>query len=75
MSEFDYEQATTPRAQLARARGLAAPYIPGGTDPDPGATAARERIYLRLLVALVVLIVGGSIAVSVAGLIFTGKLQ
>jgi hypothetical protein len=75
LSEFDYEQATTPRAQLARARGLAAPYIPGGRDPDPAATSARERIYVRLLIALVVLIVGGSILVSVAGLLLTGRLQ
>jgi hypothetical protein len=75
MSTFDYEQATTPRAQLARARGLAAPYIPGGTDPDPAGTSARERPYVRLLIALVVLIVGGSFVVSIVGLILTGQLQ
>jgi hypothetical protein len=75
MSDFEYEQATLPRAQLARARGLAAPYIPGGTDPDPEGTSARERIYIRLLIALVVFIVGGAIAVSVGGLILTGQLQ
>lgn len=75
MSAFDYQQATTPRAQLARARGLAAPYIPGGLDPDPAATSSRERIYVRLLIALVIVIVGGSVLVSVVGLILTGQLQ
>jgi hypothetical protein len=46
-----------PRAELARARGLSAPYIAGGRDPDAEATARRERFYLRLLVLMVVLIV------------------
>ena len=46
-----------PRAELARARGLSAPYIAGGRDPDAETTARRERFYLRLLVLMVVLIV------------------
>ena len=46
-----------PRAVHARARGLAAPYIPGGRDPEPERAAAEERRWLRLLVAMVVVIV------------------
>ena len=75
MSSFDYEQATSPRAQLARARGLSAPYIPGGTDPDAAETAVRERPYMNLLIAMVVAIVGSALLVSIAGLILTGQLQ
>jgi hypothetical protein len=47
----------SPRAQHARARGLSAPYIPGGRDPDPDAGLAEERRYLRLLVAMVIVVI------------------
>ena len=47
----------SPRAAQARRRGLAAPYIAGGRDPDPDAARREERRYLRLLVAMVVIIV------------------
>ena len=40
---------TSERNAAARARGLAAPYIPGGRDPDPEAGLQEERRYLRLL--------------------------
>jgi len=53
----DPEAFDSPRAQLARARGLSAPYIAGGRDPEAESTARRERFYLRLLVVMVVLIV------------------
>lgn len=46
-----------PRAAHARARGLAAPYIPGGRDPDPERGRAEEGRYLRLLIAMVVAVV------------------
>jgi hypothetical protein len=46
-----------PRAAAARARGLSAPYIPGGRDPDPERGRAEERRYLRLLIAMVVVVV------------------
>jgi hypothetical protein len=46
-----------PRAAQARARGLAAPYIPGGRDPEPERGRAEERRYLRLLIAMVVVVV------------------
>ena len=47
----------SPRAAQARKRGLAAPYIAGGRDPDPDAGRREERRYLRLLIAMVVIIV------------------
>ena len=46
-----------PRAAHARARGLSAPYIPGGNDPNPERARAEERRYLRLLIAMVVIVV------------------
>lgn len=45
------------RATQARARGLAAPYIAGGLDPDIEATRRRERRDRRLLVAMIVIII------------------
>lgn len=53
----DPEAYDSVRAQHARARGLAAPYIAGGRDPDPEAGRHEERFYLRLLVIMVVVIV------------------
>ena len=41
------------RAQHARARGLAAPYIAGGRDPDPESGRREERFYGRLLLIMV----------------------
>jgi hypothetical protein len=45
------------RATHARARGLAAPYIAGGLDPDIEETRRRERRDRRLLIAMIVIIV------------------
>ncbi len=53
----DPEAYDSVRAQHARARGLAAPYIAGGRDPDPEVGRREERFYLRLLVAMVVAVV------------------
>ena len=61
----DPDAYDSPRAERARARGLAAPYIPGGTDPDPEGTRRRERRYLRLLVAMVAIIVIGAFLAGV----------
>ncbi len=47
----------SPRASGARARGLSAPYIAGGLDPDPETTSRQERFYLRALVVMIVVIV------------------
>ncbi len=53
----DPEAYDAPRGVQARARGLLAPYIAGGQDPDPDAGRREERRYLRILIAMVVVIV------------------
>lgn len=53
----DPSQYDTERSAAARRRGLATPYIPGGRDPDQAAAERQERRYLRLLVAMVLVIV------------------
>ncbi|HYN70613.1 MAG TPA: hypothetical protein VEX41_10435 [Candidatus Eisenbacteria bacterium] len=53
----DPEAYDAPRAAQARARGLAAPYVAGGRDPDPEIGRQEERFYLRILLVMVVLIV------------------
>lgn len=45
------------RNAAARARGLAAPYIPGGRDPDQESADREDRRYLRILLVMVVVIV------------------
>ena len=57
----------------ARARGLPAPYISGGTDPDPAKGLQEERYYGRLLVYMVVgLILGGFVIGLVIALAISG---
>ncbi len=56
----------SPRATQARARGLSTPYIPGGRDPDPDKARREERFYLRLLVAMVVIIVLSGFVLGIA---------
>lgn len=46
-----------PRNVHARARGLPAPYITGGRDPNPAEGLREERYYGRLLVLMVVAII------------------
>lgn len=46
----------SPRAVRARAKGLDAPYIAGGDDPDIGPALAEERRLWRVLVVMVVVI-------------------
>ena len=53
----DPEAYDAPRAAQARARGLDAPYIAGGRDPQPEVGRREERFYLRILLAMVVLLV------------------
>ena len=69
MSDEDYARATTERSIAARARGLEAPYIPGGEDPDLEATIVRERRLTRWLVGMVLAIVVGGFLISITGLI------
>ena len=54
----------SPRAVRARAKGLEAPYIAGGDDPDIGPALAEERRYWRLLVAMVLTIVGSGFIIG-----------
>lgn len=61
----DPEAYDSPRAAAARARGLSAPYIAGGRDPDPGAGSREERFYLRLLLAMVAVIVLGGFVLGI----------
>ena len=53
----DPEAYDSPRATQARARGLDAPYIAGGEDPDPEQTRSQERPYLILLAVMTVVVV------------------
>lgn len=53
----DPDAYDSPRATQARARGLAAPYIAGGDDPDLAAAQRQERRYLRILIVFVVALV------------------
>jgi len=53
----DPQAYDTERNAAARRRGLAAPYIPGGRDPDPATAEAEERRYLRILLIMVVVII------------------
>jgi len=53
----DSDAYDSPRATQARARGLAAPYIAGGLDPDIEATQRKERRDIRLLIAMIVAVV------------------
>lgn len=52
------------RNALARARGLDAPYIAGGEDADPDRSARDRRLYGRLLVLMIVLIVGTGLVLT-----------
>jgi hypothetical protein len=54
----------SPRAARARAKGLDAPYIAGGEDPDPGPALAEERRLGRLLVAMVVTILASGFVIG-----------
>jgi hypothetical protein len=53
------------RSASARARGLAAPYIVGGRDPDPDEGRNEERVYGRLLLIMIIAIVAGGFVLGV----------
>jgi hypothetical protein len=55
------------RATLARARGLSAPYIAGGRDPDPEAGRREERFYGRILAIMVIVIVLAGFVLGLLG--------
>lgn len=62
----DPELYDSPRAVRARAKGLDAPYIAGGDDPDIGPALAEERHYGRLLVAMVIAIMAAGFVIGIA---------
>jgi hypothetical protein len=70
----DPAEYDSPRAQIARAKGLDAPYIAGGRDPDPGPALEEERRLGRLLVAMVVALMFGGFIIGLALTIATGGL-
>ena len=61
----DPDKYDSPRAELARARGLDAPYIPGGEDPEPEVARREDRFYGRLLVIMVVAIILGGFVLGI----------
>jgi hypothetical protein len=61
----DADAYDSERNAHARARGLAAPYIVGGRDPEPEVGRKEERFYGRLLLAMVGLIVVGGFALGI----------
>ena len=63
----DPAEYDTERSQAARARGLAAPYIPGGRDPEPERGAREDRYYTRLLIFMVVAIIVGGFVLGILG--------
>jgi len=65
----EYDSA---RAQIARAKGLEAPYIAGGRDPDPEAGLREERHYGKLLIAMVAALMFGGFIIGIAITIATG---
>ncbi len=54
----------SPRAVRARQKGLQAPYIAGGNDPDPAAGLAEDRRYVRLLLAMAIVIVASGFVIG-----------
>ena len=61
------------RNVAARKRGLPKPYIAGGDDPDLPATLAAERPYVRILLAMIIVIVLLGFVLGIAGAIITGR--
>jgi hypothetical protein len=55
----------SPRAQRARAKGLKAPYIAGGDDPEIAAARAEERRLWRILLAMVIVIVSAGFVIGI----------
>lgn len=61
----DPEAYDSVRSQHARARGLKAPYIAGGRDPDPEAGLREERFYLRWLVVMIMAVGLGGFVIGI----------
>lgn len=63
----DPEAYDTERNEHARKRGLAAPYIAGGRDPEPEAGRAEDRRYLRWLILMVIAILLSGFVLGILG--------
>jgi hypothetical protein len=63
----DPEAYDAERNEHARKRGLAAPYIAGGRDPEPEVGRAEERRYLRWLVLMVIAIILSGFVLGILG--------
>ncbi len=57
------------RNASARRRGLSTPYIPGGRDPDQAGAEREDRRYLRILLAMVLVIVFAGFVLGVIALL------
>lgn len=62
----DPAQYDSPRARIARAKGLESPYIAGGRDPAPETGLREERRYGKLLLAMVVGLMFGGFVIGIA---------
>jgi hypothetical protein len=65
----DPQAYDSERSAAARRRGLAAPYIPGGRDPDQAVAEAEDRRLLRILVIMVIVIVLAGFVLGVVALL------
>lgn len=55
-----------PRNVRARAKGLPAPYISGGLDPDPAKGLADDRKYGRWLIWMVASLIFAGFVIGIA---------
>jgi len=62
----DPEAYDDPRNVRARAKGLPAPYIAGGLDPDPAKGLADDRKYGRWLVYMVAALILAGFVLGIA---------
>ena len=67
----DPEKYDEARNVAARKRGLDQPYIAGGEDPELEETLRRERPYVQILIAMVVIIVLTGFVLGFIGAIIT----
>ncbi len=67
----DPEKYDEARNVAARRRGLEQPYIAGGEDPELEETLRRERPYVQILIAMVVIIVLAGFVLGFIGAIIT----
>jgi hypothetical protein len=69
----DPAEYDSPRARIARAKGLEAPYIAGGRDPEPAIGLEEERHYGKLLLAMVAALMFGGFIIGIALTIAVGS--